>query len=68
VKSSTYFLCSLALIFIAGCNPARVPLDSPESAAILLFNGKGTSANDVKAFERLLAAGGLPTPPRIRRS
>ncbi len=60
MKISTYFLCCLTLIFSAGCNRARVPLDSAESAAILLFNGTGTSPEDVKAFEGLLAAATLP--------
>jgi glutamine amidotransferase-like uncharacterized protein len=49
----------LALVVLAagGCGSERrsTPLDSATPAPILLFNGSGTSHNDVAQFERLLS-------------
>ncbi len=46
----TFILC-FALYLAAGCRPASLPSPAP---SILLFNGTGTSPNDVSAVERIL--------------
>ncbi|CAN5483732.1 hypothetical protein BH10PLA2_BH10PLA2_34670 [soil metagenome] len=52
----TYLLAFSALAAV-GCKNAResaLPLNSATDAPILLFNGTGTSRNDVEAIERIL--------------
>jgi glutamine amidotransferase-like uncharacterized protein len=44
----------LLMVFLALVMSACARSDSPDAAAILLFNGHGTSPNDVTAIERIL--------------
>ena len=50
VNRSTPFIASFAALILAGCTPP-VP---DENAPTLLFNGTGSSQNDVKAVEAIL--------------
>jgi glutamine amidotransferase-like uncharacterized protein len=51
-KTIMAFLLMLIGTIFTACNKNKLPLNS--GAAILLFSGRGTSPNDVKAFEALL--------------
>ena len=53
---------ALAALILAGCGNASdnaIPLTSENIPPILLFNGTGTSRNDVAAFETILSNEGL---------
>jgi glutamine amidotransferase-like uncharacterized protein len=51
----TRAILALSLAQSACRDSSRVPLSSPHPAPILLFDGTGTSPNDVTAFESILA-------------
>jgi hypothetical protein len=53
VRVPHLFCLALVALNLAGCNRA-VPLSSSRVPPVLLFNGTGTSANDVASIERLL--------------
>jgi glutamine amidotransferase-like uncharacterized protein len=55
-----FALVTATLASVSACqHPRRVPLASTPAAPILLFNGTGTSPNDVAAIEAILNRGAL---------
>src|SRR6266700_5878659 len=59
-----FVTCAIAAVLsslaVGGCKPSRrVSLTSPAGAPILLFNGTGTSPNDVAAVEAVLNGNAL---------
>jgi glutamine amidotransferase-like uncharacterized protein len=54
MTSSHLARAAVALVALAGCDREARPLRPPNVAPILLFNGSGTSVEDVAAFETIL--------------